>query len=874
MTPTVTASSAAVTVHLLAVVEPVNDAPELSCSSSSLTVSLPQEAGQTTFSDSLQRLLGLAAPISVLEHDPYDELTVEMRATGGAQLAFLRTPPRAITVHTTETDSETASTLQFSGPVIAVNYALAMIRYSAPSAVTAAAAGVEMGSVSLAVRDRGELADSCAWVVTGLAGSEQPPQLLGLPASLSVWGQEDEPLPLLPALQVQLSRPLPGAVVRVTLAVSAGSFSYTPTESLYTATSHASSTYSSTGRPQQANIRSVPDDITPETRLQKLVLFGTLDVVNEYLLNALTYYPEPDTNTHSLSAGGLPVLSVTTDEYNFQTGASLSEQVLREVQLYLQPVNDPAVILSSAPSSLLLVTPEDVPVLLGDEDEEGQTALHLSIQDVDAHETRAPIEVFLTVSAGMLRMPEPPAGVLLLDDQQATLHLLGQLSAVNAALSTLQYVPAADFHGEDALVVDVFDSVAASEQLVLRLQITPVNDPPVISAPSRVVTQEDTAVRLTDIVVSDVDFLNDVHDAEVMTLTLSVSASQSNDAAGHVWYPQPGSVEAAAATGTLTMSGTQVKWGEGAADVPASVLVVTGPPAGLQKALLTLSYTPPQDFSGVNVLSLSLSDLGYYSGTGVGAGQERGAALVAGKQVALLVLAVDDPAEVTTTTTALLALAHDPTSLVDHVTLSDPDADNGQYELAMTCRYCDWEVLQPAMYQQGIFASTGHTASTDTDTAQLTLRGGFMRLQTALQFVRYTSHSAVSVTDEVIFQLQRESSHSDGDGGDEVTAVSVVDASLLLVSTATLRVEVTGNTLPPSLAGRRVLQLPEDGVATLFPSSPPAGLLFAFDPALTASACSAQVLFDPQALRLTLSEEEQGKGRVDVERGVPQRPVV
>jgi hypothetical protein len=83
--------------RVLAVVDPVNDAPELSChTGDSFAYQAPVSADEH-FSDSLQTLFGLAAPISVQEYDAYDVLTVQLQASHGT-LSFSRTLPRALTV--------------------------------------------------------------------------------------------------------------------------------------------------------------------------------------------------------------------------------------------------------------------------------------------------------------------------------------------------------------------------------------------------------------------------------------------------------------------------------------------------------------------------------------------------------------------------------------------------------------------------------------------------------------------------------------------------------------------------------------------------------------------------------------------------------
>lgn len=69
----------------------------------------------------------------------------------------------------------------------------------------------------------------------------------------------------------------------------------------------------------------------------------------------------------------------------------------------------------------------------------------------------------------------------------------GRVEVLDAGFGRFQYIPAADFHGEDAFGFEVRDGQASSRGQV-RVQVTPRNDPPQV-APVTLRTAEDTAAR-------------------------------------------------------------------------------------------------------------------------------------------------------------------------------------------------------------------------------------------------------------------------------------------------------------------------------------------------------------------------------------------
>ncbi|MHA7628999.1 SMP-30/gluconolactonase/LRE family protein [Corallococcus sp. M7] len=131
----------------------------------------------------------------------------------------------------------------------------------------------------------------------------------------------------------------------------------------------------------------------------------------------------------------------------------------------------------------------------------------------------------------------------------------GTLSEIGAN-GAITYTPAADYHGEDALVFRATDRKGQSAQGTVTLTITPVNDLPTLSPVANQTLDEDSATGDLTFTVGDVETLAD---GLVVTATSSNTALVPNAAANLIFGGSSGSrtlkvVPAANASGSTTIT--------------------------------------------------------------------------------------------------------------------------------------------------------------------------------------------------------------------------------------------------------------------------------------------------------------------------------
>ena len=151
----------------------------------------------------------------------------------------------------------------------------------------------------------------------------------------------------------------------------------------------------------------------------------------------------------------------------------------RELQVSVAAVNDAPTI--DAPSTLACV--EDVSVAVGS----------LVVADVDAAESFSGlVEASLAVGNGTLTLGSTTGLHVLeggLEGQGATLRFRGAVSAVNGALDGLEYLGAAEWSGDDAIVLNVSDLGNVGDGGVLTatatiaVRVAALNDAPTIELP-------------------------------------------------------------------------------------------------------------------------------------------------------------------------------------------------------------------------------------------------------------------------------------------------------------------------------------------------------------------------------------------------------
>ena len=153
----------------------------------------------------------------------------------------------------------------------------------------------------------------------------------------------------------------------------------------------------------------------------------------------------------------------------------------------------------------------------------------------------------------------------------------GAIADVNALLAGLTFAPSANFNGNFTIATSVDDGVAASVTGTKSMTGIAVNDAPTATNLSAAETYtEDTALNLTDIVVSDIDSAS-------VTATLTLS----NVAAGSLSTGTSGAVTSTFAAGVWTANGA-------IADVNA--------------LLAGLTFAPSANFNGNFTIATSVND--------------------------------------------------------------------------------------------------------------------------------------------------------------------------------------------------------------------------------------------------------------------------
>ena len=177
------------------------------------------------------------------------------------------------------------------------------------------------------------------------------------------------------------------------------------------------------------------------------------------------------------------------------------------------------------------------------------TALNLTnivVSDIDS----ATVTVILTLSntsAGSLSTATSGAVTSTYVAGTGVWTASGAIANVNTLLAGVTFNPASNFNSNFSIATSVSDGVAAPVTGVKAITGTPVNDAPTATNLNAAESYiEDTALNLTDIVVSDVDSAN-------VTVTLTLS----NAAAGSLSAATAGAVTSSyvAGTGVWTASG-------------------------------------------------------------------------------------------------------------------------------------------------------------------------------------------------------------------------------------------------------------------------------------------------------------------------------
>ncbi|MDP7420835.1 MAG: hypothetical protein QGH40_03100, partial [bacterium] len=373
------------------------------------------------------------------------------------------------------------------------------------------------------------------------------------------------------------------------------------------------------------------------------VLFSGLVRNVNTALAGLIYHPERDAN--GLSADLLQIK--VEDKGNTGSGGVLKDDIV--VQIHITSVNDAPVI--SAPSTATVAEGESITFSNSDE-----TAV--SIADIDAGV--GDLELQITAEPGTVAL-STISGLDGTGTGTGTLSYTGRLSDLNAALSDMVYTPPASEEGQkltlNIVVSDLGntgeDDEVQSATSAIHIGSTSVNDPPVISAPATMVTDEDTPVIFSSdgierLAISD----SDAGDEDMSFIITSV--------------------------GTVTLGSTTGLTGQGN---ESGSMTYTGALADINNALDNLIFTPVADTSGVSAgrIHLFVSDLGHTGDTF----QER-------TDTATVLIDIDAVNDAPVITAPVSAATNEDTPLnfgdssENNISVSDIDVGNGTVSIDIT----------------------------------------------------------------------------------------------------------------------------------------------------------------------------------------------
>ena len=283
----------------------------------------------------------------------------------------------------------------------------------------------------------------------------------------------------------------------------------------------------------------------------------------------------------------------------------------------------------------------------------------LSISDVDAG--AGSMTVTLSVTEGTLTVTAGGSGAVVTNSGTSSVTITGTVTQINNLLSTdgtstVSYIDNTDTPSASAtLTLQVNDNGntgggSLTNSDTATINITAVNDGPVLSIPGSQSVSEDTNLVFSSANGNQIS----VSDADAGSGSLEVSLSMTN--------------------GTLTLSGTAgLTFVSGANGTGA--MQFTGTLSNLNAALNGMVYSPPSNFQGAAGLGITVSDQGN-TGSGGPLSDSRG--------LGITVNAVNDPPAITSDgggNSASLSVAEN-TTAVTTVTSTDVDGGTPVYSLA------------------------------------------------------------------------------------------------------------------------------------------------------------------------------------------------
>ncbi|NVP02636.1 type I secretion C-terminal target domain-containing protein, partial [Photobacterium damselae subsp. damselae] len=360
------------------------------------------------------------------------------------------------------------------------------------------------------------------------------------------------------------------------------------------------------------------------------------------------------------------------------------------ITLHITPENDAPI--NTVPSSPLSVN-EDTPLLINS----------LRISDVDANEGTGNMRVTLSAQSGTTSIVNS-SGVSVTGDGSASITIEGSLDAINAALTQgVNYQGDLDFNGLDTITMTTNDNGNTGDPGPLedidsfQIEVKPINDPPVNHYPTALTTDENAALSITGLSISDPD-----SGSGLMTVQLSVSQ-------GII------SLASQAGVSVVGNDSTKVTLSGSLTDINLLFSQVDG-----------VQYTPDNHYFGNDALVMTTNDNGNLGDPGP---------LSDTDTIPITITPINDPPVLTVPST--LTVDEDISTQV--VGLSVDDIDAGSGALIMTLRADHGTLFVPA--------SNGVTITQLSGGIQL--EGELTALNQALAQVEYTADTDYFGTDTI-----------------------------------------------------------------------------------------------------------------------------
>ncbi|HIF9541888.1 TPA: retention module-containing protein [Photobacterium damselae] len=360
------------------------------------------------------------------------------------------------------------------------------------------------------------------------------------------------------------------------------------------------------------------------------------------------------------------------------------------ITLHITPENDAPI--NTVPSSPLSVN-EDTPLLINS----------LRISDVDANEGTGNMRVTLSAQSGTISIVNS-SGVSVTGDGSASITIEGSLDAINAALTQgINYQGDLDFNGLDTITMTTNDNGNTGDPGPLedidsfQIEVKPINDPPVNHYPTALTTDENAALSITGLSISDPD-----SGSGLMTVQLTVSQ-------GII------SLASQAGVSVVDNDSTKVTLSGSLTDINLLFSQVDG-----------VQYTPDNHYFGNDALVMTTNDNGNLGDPGP---------LSDTDTIPITITPINDPPVLTVPST--LTVDEDISTQV--VGLSVDDIDAGSGALIMTLRADHGALFVPA--------SSGVTITQLSGGIQL--EGELTALNQALAQVEYTADTDYFGTDTI-----------------------------------------------------------------------------------------------------------------------------